>query len=148
MTADAGATWRDVTPPDLKPFMKVSIVDAGHFDAQTASPRSTRCASTTCARTSIARTTAARPGRRSSTASPTARPVDAVREDPKRQGLLFAGTEREVYVSFDDGEHWQSLRLNMPATSIATSSSKVTISSPARTAAVSGFSTTSRRSVS
>jgi photosystem II stability/assembly factor-like uncharacterized protein len=45
-------------------------------------------------------------------------PVDAVREDPQRKGLLFAGTEREVYVSFDDGGHWQSLRLNMPATSI------------------------------
>ena len=41
-----------------------------------------------------------------------------MREDPKRKGLLFAGTEREVYVSFDDGDHWQSLRLNMPATSI------------------------------
>ena len=41
-----------------------------------------------------------------------------MREDPKRRGLLFAGTERPVYVSFDDGDHWQSLRLNMPATSI------------------------------
>ena len=44
--------------------------------------------------------------------------VNSVREDPKRQGLLFAGTERAVYVSFDDGDHWQSLRLNMPATSV------------------------------
>ncbi len=44
--------------------------------------------------------------------------VNAVREDPKRKGLLFAGTERAVYVSFDDGDHWQSLRLNMPATSV------------------------------
>jgi len=41
-----------------------------------------------------------------------------VREDPKTRGLLFAGSENEVFVSFDDGEHWQSLRLNMPATSI------------------------------
>jgi hypothetical protein len=41
-----------------------------------------------------------------------------VREDPKRKGLLFAGTERAAYVSFDDGDHWQSLRLNMPATSV------------------------------
>jgi len=41
-----------------------------------------------------------------------------VREDPKRKGLLFAGTERAVYVSFDDGDRWQSLRLNMPATSV------------------------------
>ena len=44
--------------------------------------------------------------------------MNSVREDPKRKGLLFAGTERAVYVSFDDGDHWQSLRLNMPATSI------------------------------
>jgi hypothetical protein len=44
--------------------------------------------------------------------------VNAVREDPKRRGLLFAGTERTVYVSFDDGDHWQSLRFNLPATSI------------------------------
>jgi hypothetical protein len=41
-----------------------------------------------------------------------------VREDPKRKGLLFAGTETQVWVSFDDGDHWSSLRLNMPATSI------------------------------
>jgi len=41
-----------------------------------------------------------------------------VREDPERQGLLFAGTERSVYVSFDDGDHWQSLKLNLPPTSI------------------------------
>jgi hypothetical protein len=45
-------------------------------------------------------------------------PVQVVREDPKTRGLLFAGSEREVYVSFDDGGHWQSLRLNMPASSI------------------------------
>jgi hypothetical protein len=45
-------------------------------------------------------------------------PVNAVREDPVRKGLLFAGLENAVYVSFDDGEHWQSLRLNMPATSV------------------------------
>ena len=44
--------------------------------------------------------------------------MDAVREDPKKKGLLFAGSEREVYVSFDDGDHWQSLRLNMPASSV------------------------------
>ena len=44
--------------------------------------------------------------------------VNAVREDTQRKGLLFAGTERAVYVSFDDGDHWQSLRLNMPATSV------------------------------
>ena len=45
-------------------------------------------------------------------------PINVVREDPYRKGLLYAGSERAVYVSFDDGAHWQSLRLNMPATSI------------------------------
>ena len=45
-------------------------------------------------------------------------PVNTVKEDPQRRGLLFAGTERAVHVSFDDGDHWQSLRLEMPATSI------------------------------
>src|SRR5207253_4458649 len=45
-------------------------------------------------------------------------PVNTVREDPERKGLLFAGTERTVYVSFDDGDQWQSLRLTLPATSI------------------------------
>src|SRR4029079_6429058 len=43
---------------------------------------------------------------------------NVVREDPQRRGLLFAGSEQAVYVSFDEGDHWQSLRLNMPATSI------------------------------
>ena len=45
-------------------------------------------------------------------------PVSVVREDPKRKGLLFAGSETQVYVSFDDGDHWQSLRLNMAASSV------------------------------
>src|SRR5881398_897114 len=45
-------------------------------------------------------------------------PVNTVREDPQRKGLLFAGTERAVYVSFDDGGHWQSLRNNMPGSSV------------------------------
>ncbi len=49
---------------------------------------------------------------------PDGAPVNAVREDPGRKGLLYAATEHEVHVSFDDGGHWQSLRLNMPATSV------------------------------
>ena len=44
--------------------------------------------------------------------------LNCIREDPKRQGLLYAGTEFGVYVSFDDGDHWQSLQLNLPITSI------------------------------
>src|SRR5205823_1099368 len=45
-------------------------------------------------------------------------PADTVREDPVRKGLLFAGTENSVWVSFDDGDYWQSLQINLPHTSM------------------------------
>ena len=72
--------------------------------------------------------------------------VNAVREDPVRKGLLFCGTERAVYVSFDDGDDWQSLRLNMPATSIrdlVVHDDDIVVGTHGRSR--SGFSTTSRR---
>ena len=80
--------------------------------------RSTRCASTISGRTSTARTTAARRGREIVAGIDSGAIINVVREDPKRRGLLFAGSETQVWVSFDDGDHWSSLRLNMPATSI------------------------------
>ena len=118
VTVDGGSKWRDVTPPDLKPWMKVSIMDAGHFDAQTA------YAAINTLRLDDLRPHIYRTHDGGGTWTPITNgipdgaPVDVVREDPKRKGLLFAGTEREVYVSLDDGDDWQSLRLNMPATSI------------------------------
>ena len=120
-TADGGAHWTDVTPPELraKPWSKISIMDAGRFDANTAyaavnthAPRRSQPAHLPHAR----RRQDVDADRR--TASPTARSINVVREDPKRRGLLFAGSENQVWVSFDDGDHWSSLRLNMPATSI------------------------------
>ncbi len=68
--------------------------------------------------TFIAPMMAAKPGSESSAASPDNAPVDTVREDPVRKGLLFAGTENSVWVSFDDGDHWQSLQLNLPHSSM------------------------------
>ncbi len=118
VTVDGGLHWNNVTPPLLKPWMKVSILDAGHFDAQTAYA-AINTLRLDDLRPHILRT---HDGGKTWTeiisGIPDGAPVDAVREDPKRKGLLFAGTEREVYVSFDDGDHWQSLRLNMPANSI------------------------------
>ncbi len=118
VTTDGGRHWKDVTPPQLVPFAKVSILDAGHFDAATAYA-AINTLRLDDMRPHILRT---HDGGKTWTeivnGIPDGAPVDAVREDPKRKGLLFAGTEREVYVSFDDGDHWQSLRLNMPATSI------------------------------
>ena len=81
-------------------------------------PPSTSCAPATTRRTSTARTTTARRGRGSSTACRTDQPSGSfarvIRADPKRAGLLFAGTESGMYVSFDDGDDWQSLQLNLP----------------------------------
>ncbi len=77
-----------------------------------------RC-STTSRPTSSARTTSARPGRRSSTGIRPNDYVHVVREDPTRRGLLYAGTQHGVYVSFDDGDHWESLSLNLPDTQIS-----------------------------
>ena len=118
VTMDGGVKWSDVTPPDLKPFAKVSLMDAGHFDGLTAYA-AINTLRLDDLRPHIYRT---RDGGQTWTHITTGMPfgatVNAVREDPKRQGLLFAGTETQVWVSFDDGEHWQSLRLNMPATSI------------------------------
>jgi photosystem II stability/assembly factor-like uncharacterized protein len=118
MTADGGLHWADVTPPDLRPWAKVSIIDAGRFEAQTAYA-AVNTLRLDDMRPSIWRT---HDGGKSWTSIvagiPYGAPVNVVREDARRKGLLFAGTEREIYVSFDDGDHWQSLRLNMPATSM------------------------------
>jgi photosystem II stability/assembly factor-like uncharacterized protein len=118
VTVDGGLHWKDVTPPQQVPFAKVAILDAGHFDTQTA------YAAINTLRLDDLRPHVLRTHDGGKTWTEIVNgmsndaPVDAVREDPKRKGLLFAGTEREVYVSFDDGDHWQSLRLNMPPSSI------------------------------
>jgi photosystem II stability/assembly factor-like uncharacterized protein len=118
LTTDGGAHWNDVTPPQLTPWAKVSIIEPSHFDRGTAyaaintfrvddlKPHIYRTQDSGKSWTEIVN------------GIPHGAAVNVVREDPKRKGLLYAGSEREVYVSFDDGEHWQSLRLNMPATSI------------------------------
>lgn len=118
LTTDGGAHWTDVTPPQLVPFAKVSVIEASHFDPQTA------YAAINTLRLDdlhphILRT---RDGGKTWTEITQgigdSEDVNSVREDPRRKGLLFAGTERQVWASYDDGDHWQTLRLNMPATSV------------------------------
>ncbi len=117
-TADGGLHWKNVTPPGIGPWMKVSIIDAGHFDPLTAYA-AVNTLRIDDLRPHIFRT---HDGGKTWTGIvqglPEDAPVDAVREDPGKKGLLFASTERAVYVSFDDGDNWQSLRLNMPAGSV------------------------------
>jgi photosystem II stability/assembly factor-like uncharacterized protein len=118
VTRDGARTWTDVTPPDLKPWAKVSLMEASHFDINTAYA-AVNTIRLDDLRPHLYRT---RTGGRSWTEITKGLPdgfvVNAVREDPLRRGLLFAGTEQAVFMSFDDGESWQTLRLNMPATSI------------------------------
>jgi photosystem II stability/assembly factor-like uncharacterized protein len=117
-TADGGLTWKDVTPPSLTPWAKVSIIDAGRFDPLTAYA-AINTIRLDDLRPHIFKTHDAGKSWTEIVAGiPNGETVNAVREDPKKKGLLFASTERAVYFSIDDGGHWQSLRLNMPATSV------------------------------
>jgi photosystem II stability/assembly factor-like uncharacterized protein len=118
ITRDAGKTWQNVTPPQLTPWSKVSIIEAGHYDAGTAYAAintfrlddlrphiySTRDYGKNWAE--ITRGLADNA------------PINVVREDPASKGLLFAGSETSVYISFNDGDYWQSLQSNLPHTSM------------------------------
>lgn len=117
VTHDGGTSWSDVTPPAITSWSKVSLMDAGHFDVNTAyaAVNRIRCDDM---HPHIYRThDGGKTWKEIVTGLPDD-PINVVREDPIQPGLLFAGSERAVYVSFDDGDHWQSLRLNMPVTSI------------------------------
>ncbi len=117
-TGSAQARWRNVTPHALTSWSKVGIIEASHFDANAAYVAVDRHRLDDY-RPYIYRT---RDGGTTWDAIENGIPngsfVNAVREDPKRRGLLFAGTERGIYVSFDDGGAWQSLQLNLPITSV------------------------------
>jgi len=118
LTRDGGKTWTDVTPPQLVPWSKVSILEASHFDAGTAyaAINSFRLDDL---RAHIYRTRDfGKTWTEITKGIPAGGASNVVREDAVRKGLLFAGTEGAVYVSFDDGENWQPLQLNLPHTSM------------------------------
>ncbi|HEV8482929.1 MAG TPA: glycoside hydrolase, partial [Blastocatellia bacterium] len=118
LTRDGGKSWTNVTPPGLTAWSKVSILDAGRFDADTAYAAINRIRLDD-QRPHIYRThDGGRTWKEIVRGLPENAPVNAVREDPVRRGMLFCGTELAVHVSFNDGDDWQPLRLNMPATSI------------------------------
>jgi photosystem II stability/assembly factor-like uncharacterized protein len=118
LTRDGGKNWKDVTPPGLSDWSKVSLIEASHFDPavayaavdrgrlndQTPYLYRTRDYGATWQLVTNGITAPAF--------------LRAVREDPQSRGLLFAGTEFGVYVSWDDGDHWQSLQLNLPVSSV------------------------------
>ena len=119
VTRDGGKTWANVTPPDMPEFTRVSLIDASPHAAGAAYLAGKRYQLDDRApyiwKTSDYGRTWARivAGIRADDF------VHAVREDPVRKGLLYAGTEHGVYVSFDQGARWQSLSLNLPDTQVA-----------------------------
>jgi photosystem II stability/assembly factor-like uncharacterized protein len=117
-TRDGGKKWNDITPKELTPWSKVTQISASHFDDETAYASVSRFRIND-ERPYIYRThDGGKTWKLIVTGLADIGPVDTVREDPVRKGLLFAGTENSVWVSFDDGDHWQSLQLNLPHTSM------------------------------
>jgi photosystem II stability/assembly factor-like uncharacterized protein len=118
LTLDGGKNWNNNTPPQLTPWSKVTQISASHFDEQSAYVSVSRFRINDL-RPYIYRTHDGGKSWMLITAGlPDFGPVDTVREDPVRKGLLFAGTENSVWISFDDGDHWQSLQLNLPHTAM------------------------------
>jgi photosystem II stability/assembly factor-like uncharacterized protein len=118
LTKDDGKTWENVTPPALTSWSKVVMIEASHFNVNEAyaaverhqladyEPHIYRTLDSGKTWTEITR------------GLPAGVYVQTVKEDPRRRGLLFTGTERAVFVSFDDGDHWQSLQQNLPPASM------------------------------
>ena len=117
VTRDGGQNWANVTPPEITSWSKISMIDAGHNDANTAYVAVNRIRCDDMHPHIFKTNDGGKTWKEIVTGLPTD-PINTVREDTRRKGLLFAGSERAVYFSVDEGEHWQSLRLNMPATSI------------------------------
>jgi hypothetical protein len=117
-TNDGGANWTNVTPPSIKAWTRIFNLDAGHFDTQTAyaaantyrlddlNPHFLRTHDGGKTWTEINNGIAG------------GNVANVIREDPRQRGLLYAGTDNQVWVSYDDGDHWHSMRLDMPAISV------------------------------
>ena len=118
VSANDGRTWQNVTPSSVLPWSRVTMIEASHSDF--------RCAYASVDRHQlqdyepyIYRTRdMGATWQKITVGLPAGVYVHTIKEDPSRPGLLFAGTERGAFISFDDGDHWQPLRLNMPVTSV------------------------------
>lgn len=118
LTLDGGKTWKNVTPPGIAPWSKISMIEASRVDAGVAYAAVDRH------RLGDYRPYLYRTRDYGKTWKSIAQGISsttflrAIREDPEQPNLLYAGTEYGIYVSFDQGDHWQSLQLNLPVSSV------------------------------
>jgi photosystem II stability/assembly factor-like uncharacterized protein len=118
LTHDEGKTWANVTPAGLPAWSKIGIIEASHFSATTAFAAVDRHRLDDDAPYIYRTRDGGRTWRNAVNGIPGGSFVNAVREDPERSGLLYAGTESGVYLSFDDGDAWRPLQLNLPPASV------------------------------
>ena len=118
LTKDEGKTWENVTPPALTSWSKVVMIEASHFDVNEAYAAAERHQLADYEPHIYRTLDAGKTWTEITKGLPPGVYVQTVKEDPNRRGLLFTGTERTVFVSSDDGDHWQSLQLNLPPASM------------------------------
>ena len=118
LTQDEGKNWENVTPPELTPWSKVTHMEASHSEASTAYAAVDRHRLEDYQPYIYRTRDFGKTWQRLTNGIPDGSFLNCVREDPYRKALLYACTERGVYVSFDDGDDWQPLQLNLPVTSV------------------------------
>ena len=118
LTRDDGKTWENVTPPALTSWSKVVMIEASHFDVNEAYAAVERHQLADYEPHIYHTLDAGKTWTEITRGLPAGVYVQTVKEDPRHRGLLFTGTERAVFVSFDNGDHWQSLQQNLPPASM------------------------------
>ena len=114
VSQDGGATWNNVTPKGMPEWMMINSIEPSAFDAGTCYIAGTKYKSGDFAPYLYKTTDYGKSWTKITTGIPSEHFTRVLREDPKRKGLLYAGTETGMYISFDDGKSWQSFQLNLP----------------------------------
>ena len=118
LTSNAGASWQNVTPSAIAPWSRITMLEASHFDVNSAYASVDRHQLQDFDPYIYRTRDMGRTWEKITRGLPAGVYVHVVKEDPQRRGLLVAGTERGIHISFDDGDNWQPLQLNMPVTSV------------------------------
>jgi photosystem II stability/assembly factor-like uncharacterized protein len=118
LTTDDGKTWQNVTPPGLTGWSKVAMMEASHFDIGEAYAAVDRHRLEDYEPHIYRTRDGGKTWQQITNGLPAGVYLQTVKEDPERRGLLFVGTELGIFVSFNDGDQWQSLQLNLPPVSM------------------------------